>query len=52
MVDKPVELTLGAEALVSGIPGAKLIGYYLAVGKAQNYAIIAVSDSTDAAAIT
>ena len=52
MVDNPVDLTPGAEALVSGIPGAKLVGYYLVVGKAQNYAIIAVPDSTDAAAIT
>lgn len=52
MVDKPVDLTPGAEQLVSGIEGAKLIGYYLAVGKAQNFAIIAVPDSSDAAAIT
>ena len=52
MVAKPVDLTPAAEGLIADIPGAKLIGYYLVVGKAQNYAIIAVPDSTDAAAIT
>lgn len=52
MVANPADPTAGAEALVSGIEGAKLIGYYLLAGKAQNLAIIAVPDTHDAAAIT
>lgn len=52
MVTNPADPTAGAEALVTGIEGAKLIGYYLLAGKPQNLAIIAVPDTHDAAAIT
>ncbi len=52
MVENPADPTAGAEALVSGIEGAKLIGYYLLAGKTQNLAIIAVPDTYDAAAVT
>lgn len=52
MVANPADPTAGAEALVSGIEGARLIGYYLLAGKTQNLAIIAVPDTHDAAAIT
>lgn len=52
LVENPVDPWPAAEKTFAEIPGAKLIDYYLAVGKARNYAIIAVPDSIDAAAIT
>lgn len=51
IVENPVDLWTGAQEMVAGIKGAKLIDYYMEAGRARNLAIIAVPDSKYAAAV-
>ena len=52
ITENPLDPWAGAESMVAGIPGAKLIDYYFEVGTTRNLAIVALPSSLDAAAIT
>lgn len=51
LVENPTDPTAGARKSIESIPGAILVDYYLEVGTAQNLAIIALPDSSIAAAL-
>ena len=51
LVENPSDPTESAIKSIESIPGAKLVDYYLEAGSAQNIAIIAVPDTSYAAAL-
>lgn len=51
LVENPADPTAGARKSIESIPGAMLVDYYLEVGTAQNLAIVALPDSSIAAAL-
>lgn len=51
LVENPADPTAGARKSIKSIPGAILVDYYLEVGTAQNLAIVALPDSSIAAAL-